>query len=649
MSLNFLAVTAAAAALHVSPDGQANAPGTPEKPLGSITAALQLAAEQGTREVVIHRGTYVVRQPLKIDSRLNGLTLSAAAGERAVISGFAYLPPELWRPEKCPRVLDRAARQALLACDLAKAGISTVGEPSRRGFDADDRFDPRPLAPGRLYFGSDPLVLARYPNSGFVHIESVVDPGPTRADGPAFWENGGRFVLADDRPARWSTAADVWIDGILSENWAWSYNRVRSYVPATRTVALAHGEVYGIKREEWIHDGFFFEDLPEELDRPGEYWIDRAQGRAWLWPPEGFAKSRGARLSTAENPLLVIDNAANIVLRGLYFEGSRTDGVQIRAGESCVMEDCEVRACSGHGVVADGHALKIVRLRCHDVGGSGLRLTGGDPASLASSGSVVEDSHFFNVADYDRAYRPAIWAGGVGHIVRRCEFGALPHMAVVLDGNDFTIEGCDFHDSCQRFGDVASIYLANPEHPERRGHVIRNNRFHDVGDGTGASRGAIYADNGASGLTVTGNVFERVGKRADLDFAVMIHGGGHVRVEGNTFIDCPMPLRVVWWLDKSGRDQRLAREEAWKKALASPAGVAAAARYPELAKFIEEDRVFPSGNTFKDNVFHAPTVPLGDPSGCSIGEGPAGRVEVGNNLAAGPAHAIDLAGFGPRR
>ncbi len=649
MSLNFLAVTAAAAALHVSPDGKPNAPGTPERPLGSITAALQLAAETGTREIVIHRGTYVVRQSLKLDSRLNGLTLAAAPGERAVISGFSYLPPESWRPGQCPRVLDRAARQALLGCDLAKAGISSVGEPSRRGFDADDRFDPRPLPPCRLYFGSDPLTLARYPNVGLVHIESVVDPGPTRADGPAFWESGGRFVLADDRPSRWGTASSVWIDGILSENWAWSYNRVRSYVPATRTMAVAHGEVYGIKREEWIHDGFFFEDLPEELDRPGEYWIDRATGKAWLWPPDGFAKSRGARLSTAENPLLVIDNAANITLRGLFFEGSRTDGVQIRAAESCTVEDCEVRACSGHGMVADGHALKILRFQCHDVGGCGLRLNGGDSATLTSSESLVEDSLFFNVADYDRAYRPAIWLGGVGHTVRRCEFGAAPHMAMVLDGNDFIVEGCDFHDSCQRFGDVASIYLAYPEHPERRGHVIRNNRFHDIGDGTGASRGAVYADNAASGLTVTGNVFERVGKRDNLDFAVMIHGGGHVRVEGNTFIDCPMPLRVVWWLNASGKDELPALREAWKKSLASPAGAAAIARYPELAGFAAEDPVFPPGNTFKNNTFHSPGVPLGSPTGCSIAEGPPDRVEVGNNLTAGPAHAIDLAGFGPRR
>ena len=82
----------------------------------------------------------------------------------------------------------------------------------------------------------------------------------------------------------WALADDIWLSGVFSWSWQWSYNRVASIDLPSQTITLRYGERSGIT-DRYSHDYFFAENLLEEIDQPGEYFLDRATGILFLLAP----------------------------------------------------------------------------------------------------------------------------------------------------------------------------------------------------------------------------------------------------------------------------------------------------------------------------------------------------------------------------
>ncbi len=646
-----LTLMAGALALHVAPGGSDELPGTADQPLASLAAALERTAGRGEARITLHRGIYPVVNGLVLDRRHSGLTLAAAPGELVVISGFRYLPLAGWSGGRLKRVLDETAAKSLLVFDLKAAGLGTTGGPSRRGFGVNDERKP---APAQLYSMTERLTLARWPNADQppARMARVIDAGPVRKwkgdpSEAAFWSRGGTFTLAADRLARWTKADEIWVDGVFSDHWCWSYNRLAAISPAAKTITLAQGESNGIRKADWLHDAFHFENLPEELDVPGEYWIDRLGGKVYLDPPEKFS---GGRLSWARGPLLSGEQVSGVTLEGLVFEGGRSDGVVFKNSTGVTLRRCEVRFCTGDGVRLDGSRMKLAGSQIHHTGARGVVLTGGSTATLTASGNVIEDCRIHHPGEYDRAYSPAISLEGVGHVVRRCELSSTPHMAIQFSGNDHVITQNDLHHTCERFGDMSAIYTVTGGHPEWRGTRIERNYFHDMANDSlqTGSRGAVYLDNGSMGVRVAENVFNRVG-RGPGDWAVMNHGGRDIVVEKNQFFDCPLPFQLVFYFNASGKDDLPVMQKQWDAVWKSREGAAAKKKYPELASFTEGDPVFPTSNIFSNNIIANPSAPLAKPEGFAVDAGPAEKLQTAGNKFAKPEEIppVDPAAFGP--
>jgi hypothetical protein len=52
----------------------------------------------------------------------------------------------------------------------------------------------------------------------------------------------------------------------------------------------------------------------EEITEPGEWWLDRATGKLYLWPPAGFAQSE-VTVSIMADPLVELQGASFVELR----------------------------------------------------------------------------------------------------------------------------------------------------------------------------------------------------------------------------------------------------------------------------------------------------------------------------------------------
>jgi len=116
----------------------------------------------------------------------------------------------------------------------------------------------------------------------------------------------------------------------------------------------------------------------EELDQPGEFVIDRKAGRLYLWPP---ANLKGALITLAalDAPVVALDDASYITLRGFVVDSGLENGVEVRNGTACELVACEVRNLRRFGIrVTGGAKHRVVSCDIHHTGQGGLVLGGGD-------------------------------------------------------------------------------------------------------------------------------------------------------------------------------------------------------------------------------------------------------------------------------
>jgi hypothetical protein len=113
--------------------------------------------------------------------------------------------------------------------------------------------------------------------------------------------------------------------------------------------------------------------------------------------------------------------------------------------------------------------------------------------------------------------------------------------------------------------------------------------------------------------TVEENVFFRVGN-ADGSYGVIIgNGQSYINVRNNVFVDCANAVEVSFFLNGWASNQVPTFQARWQDLMNTynnftnmPHGQ----KYPGLPLLLQEDRILPDSNTFKQNLVWNPTVPL---------------------------------------
>lgn len=430
--------------------------------------------------------------------------------------------------------LDADARAHVLQCDLRALGITDFGEMKSRGFSR-----PATAAHCELFFDGRPMTLARWPNEG--QWEKIAGFPEATGSGD---EHGGKigdlkggFFYSGDRPRRWKNARDLWVHGYWAWDWANSYERVAELNLDQHFLRTAppYG-LYGFRKGQ----RFFFLNVLEELDQPGEWFLDHEKGVLYFWPPSSGEASHEPTaetiLSLMPGPFLQLTGASNIVVRGLILEATRGNAVEMRGGSSNLIRGCFIRNIGESGVVIDGGRGNGVRA-CDiiDTGDGGVSLHGGDRQTLTPAGHFVENCHFQRQGRWSKCYVPAISLNGVGQRVSHNLIHDHPHAAILFSGNDHLIEFNEIHHIALETGDVGAIYTGRDY--SFRGNRIRYNYIHETG-GVGMGSMGVYMDDCVSGTEVFGNVFYKV------HWAMFIGGGRDHRVENNLFVDCDPAVRA---------------------------------------------------------------------------------------------------------
>jgi hypothetical protein len=353
---------------------------------------------------------------------------------------------------------------------------------------------------------------------------------------------------------------------------------------------------YGLKSGKL----FFVTNLLEELDEPGEWYLDQKSGDLFFWPPKTGAGERPV-VSVSKTPLVRMRDASHVVLRGIRFGEVRGNAVEIRGGADCRMEGCVVRNTGKDGIVVEGGKRhRISRCEITRTGAAAITMSGGNRKTLEKAGHEVADCEIHHYARLLRTYQAAVRLRGVGCRVAHCHIHHAPHVGILFTGNDHVLEYNDVHDVCLETDDAGAFYIGRDW--TTRGHVIQFNHFHRIGDSRLDSLGThhVYLDDCASGVTVRSNFFEG-GYRT-----ILVGGGRDNIIEGNLFIGGDMAV----WFDArgaEGRNHDIVPGGAWhmyQRLRSVPYDKPPwSTRYPSLANILENNPHAPVGNRVEHNVF----------------------------------------------
>jgi hypothetical protein len=312
--------------VYIAPNGNDADPGTRAKPLASLEAArdavrkLRQDGKLPKHGVTIWLcgGDYVRTKSLELTAADSGtpgapIVWRAYKGDLVRLLGGRNLSGR--QPVSDAGVLarlDRKARDHVRQIDLGALGITNFGQMKSRGFS-------RPTTPAHceIFFDGKPMVLARWPNEG--QWEQIAGFPEASAQDDSHGGKIGRledgFFYNGDRPRRWKDTSDVWVHGYWSFDWANSYERVASLDLARRFIKTAapYG-LYGFRKGQ----RFCFLNVIEELDKPGEWFLDRKTAMLYFWPPKAAEHYSPILISLLDRPLVRLGGASHVAFVGIY-------------------------------------------------------------------------------------------------------------------------------------------------------------------------------------------------------------------------------------------------------------------------------------------------------------------------------------------
>jgi hypothetical protein len=358
-----LAAAATAQPYYVAPAGDDANPGTREKPFATLQRA-QSALRQKRGDVFLRGGTYYLSAPLVFTREDSGsadlpVVIQAYPGEAPMVSGGVRLENLDWKPYS--------------------GGILRATVPAE-------------LETEELFVNGERQILARYPN---------FDAGAKYFDGYA------ADAIAPERVARWAHPAGGYFHAMHPSLWGDFTWRITGK-DATGHALLEGGwqNNRGAAAHEQIR---FVENIFEELDAPGEWFLDRATHTLYFLPPTGLDLRHAVVEATRLRSLVEFHGDEQhpvrwVTLRGITFRQAartvmdtrepllRSDWAIYRGGavlfngaEDCALEDCVIDQVGGNAVFVNHYNRRVVIRGTHiaKAGASGICFVG-DPAAARS-------------------------------------------------------------------------------------------------------------------------------------------------------------------------------------------------------------------------------------------------------------------------
>lgn len=534
--------------------------------------------------VTVGAGVYVLNETFKLAAEDSGtaqapIVWRGAVGQRPVITG-------------AKAITDFKPHQG----SIVKADVSAI--MGKRGFT-------------QLLFGGRRQPLARYPNfdaqnpygGGWAYVDG--QPVPMYGDLPSDDRRTFQYKTSDSRKFAHPEELQIFI--FARYNWWNDILPVKSIDAASRKITTTRDASYAIRPG----DRYYVQNALEELDAPGEWYLDRRTATLYFWPPAPLSADTFASAALLTTLVELGPGTSYVTLRGLTFEGCEGTGLVLKECEHCLVAGNEIREVGdyrGTGVgVGGGHHNGVVGNDIHHTGSNGVGLNGGDIRTLTPADNYAENNYIHHIGVY--------YKQGVGVAMSGCGCRAShnlihdgPRMGIMFSGVKHVLEYNHIRHMNLETEDTGAVYTGGRDWLGSRGTVIRYNYFHDI-LGYGQSKGkwvspyfawGVYLDDNAGGVDVIGNIVVHA-TRAGLH----LHNGRDNHIENNIFIDNgAQQIEYSGWTDshRYWKNHLGTMVKGYEMVAGQPAW--AGMRHMELhpTKAVLPDHTIMAGNVFTTNI-----------------------------------------------
>ena len=385
--------------------------------------------------------------------------------------------------------------------------------------------------------------LARYPNRDANH---PVTGGWAYVDGapiPMYQNNEGepqnilKYHVGDVH--QWAHPEEAEVMVFPRFNWWNDLIHIASIDTDKRTITLAGSASYAIRPG----DRYFVQNLLEELDAPGEWYLDKASQTLYFWPPDGVNTATMTVYAPSIQTILDLqDGASNITFRGFTIECCEGTAIQMHNTNDCRIAGCTIQNVgnfNGSGIsISDGKRNGVVGCDIRDVGRDAISIDGGNRDTLEPAGNYADNNYIHHMGVY---YKQGVGVAmnGVGNRISHNLIHDCPRFGISWGGSDHVFKYNEIRHCDLETADCGAIYSWQVDWT-KRGTQIRYNYLHDI-IGFGQENGkftsphmnwGIYLDDGTNGTHVYGNIVART-----ILGGVHVHGGRDNVIENNILLD----------------------------------------------------------------------------------------------------------------
>ncbi len=595
--------------VHVDSNAKFVGDGSEERPFQTIEAAREYLRTKDhrkkTAEVIIHAGVYPQELTLTFTQEDSGTekfpVIYRSAGDGEVrITNSVKLNHMDFKPISDKDVLNRLpseVRSKVGVLDLEGYGLdmSMFNVADRTTNPQQHQMYPY------LHLNGKKQEISKWPNVGLQNITTVVKTGELQSSGTK--GEKGEWKYNNLRPERWTQADQALIRGYLGSEYAMDSVPFGGVKIDDKTIYLKSKSIYGVKPgHRW-----YVENLLEEIDSPGEYFVDVNTNKLYYYPPYKLKATDTLEVSTHSKTYMQTSGASHIIFDGIHVSGNVSNyGFHISNSSNITIRNSTFSNLH-KGIHVNGTSRNNLIEACtlYDINTVGIHLYGGaDLTNFIPSNNRISNCHIYNwgLGTWMQS-KTAVDMGRGGHNTLRdttehCIIHGQPNAQGIFYGSvESNIRYNEIHSLTNDSADMGVIYCGrNLGEP---GNVISYNYIHDFGPIFEAryQLQGIYWDDWESGQIAHHNI---------------IVPGSKKRTAGNLFVgaDSYYCENIVVNSDigvrASDRGTTI-HTTAYNSAAASYVTPALLERYPVIATYrpqLEKDNMLllTKGNVFENNL-----------------------------------------------
>ena len=527
-------IAASETKFYVSPDGDDKNLGTIDSPFKTpyraVKAVNALKSKRGGVTVYFRGGTYSLDKTLTFTEKTSGLDeknlvfFSNYNDEKVVFTGSLAVEGKHFKPADDPVFNKKAseiARPYIKSVDLKALGFKDFGT-----FTASSR--------PTLYVDGAEYTIARWPNGANTSMAQytgkdaefgVKNKGyqATSSElGAAGSGTGGfAFKYSNPRPSRWEDTGNIWMYGYWYQEWTKEHQHVTEIDTRNQIVYTEDGLSYGGKYVKG--NTFYWYNILEELDQPGEWYIDDKTGMLYLYPVAEITDDTLVQVVTTPVSLLTTSGTKYTVINSINFDMGKVAVDYLNDSMYNLVQRCHVKNITDYALRATsamycGFVCNLVEAP------SSIQIYGASGNSNDLWGNPRRTGNFAQ-----NNYCKRIQNSGRGNVMSHNILNGSQGMSLYINGGGELI--CEYNEVVagpDEQLDAGCVYVNGGA--SNYGQIVRYNYLNKQTVKMRSAPYCVYLDDISSGMFVYGNIL-REGR-------TFLHGGQYNTIYNNFTFAC---------------------------------------------------------------------------------------------------------------